>query len=220
MDGNFNIQVISRALFETAKCTLISNQSSEGKKRDLTKEKAFICHHSNHWIGIRKIHGVWYNLNSMNSDGPQIISEFYLSALLDNIWRDGFTIFIVDGTLPLHAPSMFKESCKKTQFYFTQEQIQKANDKRTANNNNNINMKGYDQRDHDKLVEQVRREEEGGETQGENKETLEEKVFIGKGVALGGGTESSAAHWYEGDTDPETLQVIKMSLSDVILELN
>ena len=50
-----------------------------------------------HWIAIRKLYGVWYNLNSTNMipPGPQIISDFYLAAFLDSIKQSGFTIFVV-----------------------------------------------------------------------------------------------------------------------------
>lgn len=29
-------------------------------------EEAYICHSVDHWIAIRKLFGVWYNLNSTN----------------------------------------------------------------------------------------------------------------------------------------------------------
>ena len=31
-----------------------------------------------HWLTIRKVQNVWYNLNSTNMEGPEIISDFYL----------------------------------------------------------------------------------------------------------------------------------------------
>jgi len=42
----------------------------------------FICNSSSHWFPIRKIEDTWYNLNSTNRGGPEIVSDFYLSAFL------------------------------------------------------------------------------------------------------------------------------------------
>ena len=43
-----------------------------------SSETGFICNSSNHWLTIRKVNGKWYNLNSTNKEGPEIISDFYL----------------------------------------------------------------------------------------------------------------------------------------------
>ncbi|RZJ51324.1 MAG: hypothetical protein EOO19_00975 [Chryseobacterium sp.] len=37
-----------------------------------------MCNSSAHWFTIRKINGKWYNLNSTNREGPEMISDFYL----------------------------------------------------------------------------------------------------------------------------------------------
>jgi len=37
---------------------------------DFTKEQAFICNKGNHWFAVRKVHDVWYNLNSTNMTPP------------------------------------------------------------------------------------------------------------------------------------------------------
>lgn len=50
--------------------------------KDLSNETGFICHNAMHWYSIRKVDGVWYNLNSLYKKGPRSISDFYLSALL------------------------------------------------------------------------------------------------------------------------------------------
>ena len=69
----------------------------KSKIKEYADEQAFICHSVDHWLAIRKIHGVWYNLNSTNimPPGPQIISNFYLSAFLDSIKNSGYTIFVI-----------------------------------------------------------------------------------------------------------------------------
>ena len=68
--GNFSIESI---------------KSEHNRNKDLTYFKAFVCHNDNHWFCIRKIGEKWYNLNSTNSLGPQIISDFYLAVFLDSI---------------------------------------------------------------------------------------------------------------------------------------
>lgn len=49
---------------------------------------AFVCHNDNHWFSIRKIHGKWFNLNSTNAFGPQLITDFYLELFLASIKVD------------------------------------------------------------------------------------------------------------------------------------
>jgi len=223
LDGNFNVQVISKALESAAAgCRLVSTMSKSVQGRDITSFEAYICNHSHHWIGLRKVHGVWYNLNSFNSDGPQIISDFYMSVLLDSIRENGYTIFVVEGVLPVFPPENFRESTKKTQFYFKESQIRKANDKRNKEKNNEINLSGYDKRDLNKMLERARRQEQGLEPEtrlGKNVEDqpekpAEKKFFEGKGVSLSS-AGSNNLRWYEGDTDPEILAVVRLSLQDV-----
>jgi len=173
----------------------------------------------------------------MNSDGPQIISDFYLTVLLDSIRQNGYLIFAIVGKpLPLHPKSLFEGQLKKTQFYFTEKQVQKANEKRNKENNNEINLAGYDARDQKKMLDMARRQEMGqfgtgkggysaggmdeedeGHKPAEKKE--EKKFFEGKGVSLGGNSsplkKGSSVGWYDGDTDADTVECIKMSLKDV-----
>ena len=78
-DGNYSIQVISKAISnfrEDIACTPI--HSTSVAKRPYTEEEGFFAHKGNHWIGIRKVNNVWYNLNSTNivPPGPQFISDF------------------------------------------------------------------------------------------------------------------------------------------------
>ena len=98
-DGNFSIQVLKKALVQFGKidCEHIENPNIKASIKDYADEEAFICHSVDHWLAIRKIEGVWYNLNSTNiiPPGPQIISNFYLSVFLDSIINSGYTIFVV-----------------------------------------------------------------------------------------------------------------------------
>lgn len=69
---------MTEALQKYGKFQLISLESHELQKKDMTKETGFICHSSNHWFSIRKVMGQWFNLNSLQ-DAPYKISEFHLS---------------------------------------------------------------------------------------------------------------------------------------------
>ena len=68
------------------------------RKMRIILNKRFICNSEKHWFSIRKINKIWYNLNSTNSY-PEIISDFYLSAFLQNIKENGYTIFLVKGNI-------------------------------------------------------------------------------------------------------------------------
>lgn len=77
-DGNYSIQVLSKALQEKFELTIESVDAKINKNEDLSHEQGFVCNSSAHWFSIRKINNVWYNLNSTNREGPEIISDFYL----------------------------------------------------------------------------------------------------------------------------------------------
>jgi len=46
------------------------------------------------------VNKIWYNLNSTNDLGPEIISDFYISAFLNSVKEVGYSIFVVKGELP------------------------------------------------------------------------------------------------------------------------
>jgi ataxin-3 len=71
-------------------------------KENMDKLEAFIFNSIDHWFVIRKIDNIWFNLNSTNPlPGPQIISEFYLSAFLKGTEDLGYSNFIVNNLPPL-----------------------------------------------------------------------------------------------------------------------
>jgi len=76
-DGNYNIQVISESLKRVGDLKCISIDSADVKNKDLSAETGFICNSSAHWLTIRKINGKWYNLNSTNREGPEMISFLF-----------------------------------------------------------------------------------------------------------------------------------------------
>jgi hypothetical protein len=71
-------------------------------EKDSHKPEAFIFNSSTHWFAIRKIDDIWFNLNSTNSlPGPEIISDFYLSAFIQGTEDIGYTNFLVKNLPPL-----------------------------------------------------------------------------------------------------------------------
>ncbi|CAM6036616.1 unnamed protein product [Sphagnum compactum] len=99
-DGNFSIQVLNRAL-EIWSLQCISLEAPEAEEARLSphKQKAFICNLQAHWFCIRKVGDRWYNFNSLYP-APQHLSNFYLSAYLDTLKTSGWSIFVVQGSLP------------------------------------------------------------------------------------------------------------------------
>ena len=54
-----------------------------------------------HWFSLRKIHGQWWNFNSLYP-APQQLSQFYLLAYLATMREQGYSIFVVHGNLPTY----------------------------------------------------------------------------------------------------------------------
>lgn len=105
-DGNFSIQVLAEALKKTAELIVQSVDAKINQGQDLSNEIGFICNSAAHWFAIRKVDHVWYNLNSTNRRGPEIVSDFYLSAFLQSIKENGYTIFVIRGAYPDHDQSV------------------------------------------------------------------------------------------------------------------
>ncbi|CAF0896397.1 unnamed protein product [Brachionus calyciflorus] len=101
--GFFSIQVIQNAL-KSWNLELIpfksSNDLAKLAREYPTEQKAYICNYQQHWYTIRKIGSYWFNLNSMFKK-PELISDTYLAILLKQLEHDGYSIFIVDGDLPV-----------------------------------------------------------------------------------------------------------------------
>lgn len=99
--GNFSIQVLRSALqrFNGVDLRVWFRGGGGNSSDEPSQQKAFIVNRSQHWLTIRKIHGRWWNLNSVN-ERPEVISDFYLTALLSQLRDDGFQVFIVDGDIP------------------------------------------------------------------------------------------------------------------------
>lgn len=94
-DGFFSIQAISKAL-EAYNLKL----NYFNCNNDPCSEVGFICNYHLHWISVRKIDGIWFNLDSL-ANNPEIISDFMLSAWISGLSQRGFSIFQVTGRFPV-----------------------------------------------------------------------------------------------------------------------
>ncbi len=54
-----------------------------------------------HWFSLRKVNGQWWNFNSL-LPAPEQLSQFYLSAYLATLRDQGYSIFVVHGSLPTY----------------------------------------------------------------------------------------------------------------------
>eukprot|EP00741_Cyanophora_paradoxa_P001938 tig00000523_g1877.t1 len=101
-DGNFSVQVLMEAL-KTLKLSLVPLQGSDPiaatARKDPWNQRAFICNLMEHWFCLRKIGPRWWNLNSLLQT-PQLVTETYLSIYLEQLKREGYSIFVVVGELP------------------------------------------------------------------------------------------------------------------------
>jgi len=100
--GFFSVQVISKALSDW-NLRLVpftaDDQVAACARVDPTCQSAYICNFREHWFTIRRFASQqWFNLNSV-LNGPELISPTYLHMFLSQLQNDGYSIFVVDGTL-------------------------------------------------------------------------------------------------------------------------
>lgn len=101
--GFFSVQVITAAL-RVWNLHLIPYTANEPQaamaRADPTSQTAYVCNFREHWFTIRKFASQqWFNLNSI-LNGPEPISPTYLHLFLSQLQTEGYSIFIVDGSLP------------------------------------------------------------------------------------------------------------------------
>ena len=194
-DGNYGVQVLQKALsIYGANLKLLKKRQaiSYVEGGDNTVE-ALIFNSSTHWYAIRKIDGIWFNLNSTNAlPGPEIISDFYLSAFIQGAEDIGYTNFLITNLPKL--PDLNNDMYKNLQSYqhlVKIEEIIEAKDIRIAQKK-------------EREEEQKKKEEE---------EAKKFKPFTGKGYmvdqphVLDEGLE-------DDDEDDEIKKVMKLSLQE------
>ena len=127
--GNYNVQVLERALkLYGAEIKSLRQKEAIKMLQQNDSYEALIFNSSTHWFSIRKIDGVWFNLNSTNAfPGPEIISDFYLSAFIQGTEDFGYTNFLVTN-LPnlLNINSEQYSHLEKHQFLVDFDDIIKA----------------------------------------------------------------------------------------------
>lgn len=160
-----------------------------------------MCHKGDHWIAIRKVNGVWYNLNSTNivPPGPQYISDFQLDAFLSSIKNSGFHIFSVeqgDSPLPLPSKHLYPENTlRETQMYCDAQVVYKH---WQENKNRPLNFQGADEMELERALKESMKtwENENSQANGDgaegpvgtvlNKKEDDKPKFEGQGFMLGG----------------------------------
>ena len=194
-DGNYGVQVLQKALsIYGANLKLLKKRQaiSYVEGGDNTVE-ALIFNSSTHWYAIRKIDGIWFNLNSTNAlPGPEIISDFYLSAFIQGAEDIGYTNFLITNLpkLPDLNDNIYK-NLQPYQHLVKIEEIIEAKDIRIAQKK-------------EREEEQKKKEEE---------EAKKFKPFTGKGYmvdqphVLDEGLE-------DDDEDDEIKKVMKLSLQE------
>jgi len=83
------------------------------------REAAFICNLREHWFAVRALGGAWWDFNSL-LPAPRPLSQFYLSAFLDSLRGQGYSLFVVRGPLP--GPFPGGEQAGSGGAWFTPEQ--------------------------------------------------------------------------------------------------
>lgn len=93
-DGNYSVQVLSEALKVFGVDVL-----PLGKQAPPPEVTAFICNLQEHWFSLRRLHGHWWDFNSLNS-APRWISDLALGVYLETLRQQGYSIFLIRGELP------------------------------------------------------------------------------------------------------------------------
>ena len=105
--GNFSIQVLRRALSLNGVELVESIRPEHREQMQRPHElEAFVCNLDSHWFSLRKVHGEWWDLNSL-LDQPRWLSPTYLGAYIGQLRMQAYDIFIARSArgLPLPVPA-------------------------------------------------------------------------------------------------------------------
>ncbi|CAD8078020.1 unnamed protein product [Paramecium sonneborni] len=218
-DGNFSIQVLAEALKKLGDIFIESVDSKINQNQDLSQETGFICNSSAHWFSIRKIENVWYNLNSTNKRGPEIISDFYLSAFLLSVKENGYQIFVVKGVYP--PPQLDNVYQNDRQKVLTAQLIKQIHDRRVKKKNYKLNIGGSDEVEMEKALKASKGEKYESTDEEFEEENQEEQpikkdsapIFQGKGIQFE--IQQSIVNYQNFNIDPldaEYRSIILMTL--------
>eukprot|EP00750_Incisomonas_marina_P024005 INCI5076.10.p1 GENE.INCI5076.10~~INCI5076.10.p1 ORF type:complete len:252 (-),score=28.21 INCI5076.10:1850-2605(-) len=127
-DGMFSIQVVIAALeqvglsvqFMRSKAHAIgllqpASRSPESEIEQapcssLSQCHAIICNRKDHWIPLRRIHGQWYNLNSLSKQGPKKMSATRVLDSVEKVFSDAFTVCFVVGSVECFPKLVLEQS--------------------------------------------------------------------------------------------------------------
>ncbi|VDN89770.1 unnamed protein product [Brugia pahangi] len=99
--GFFSLQVIAEALkVFNLELIPLNNPRAATYRDDPTLGRAYICNLNEHWFAVRRLGFQWFTLNSLLPT-PRLISDTYLSLFFAQLINDGYSIFVVEGVLPL-----------------------------------------------------------------------------------------------------------------------
>jgi hypothetical protein len=102
--GNFSIETLSTALSNALSLQLDADPAKVATAlKAPTSFDAYVLNLDHHWFAIRKIHGEFWDLNSLHK-APERISEFMLSAFLAQMQAQGYSIFVVSPSSALPPP--------------------------------------------------------------------------------------------------------------------
>jgi len=197
-DGNYNVQVLQKALnmFNADLKLLKKRQAISYVEGGNNNVEALIFNSSSHWFSIRKINGIWFNLNSTNElPGPEIISDFYLSAFIQGAEDIGYTNFLVTN-LP-NLPELSSDVYQNLQPY-----------QRLVSIEDIIEAKDI------KAIKKKEREEE--QKKKEEEEAKKFKPFTGLGYTVDSGhILDQDLNNYE-DEDDDIKRAMKLSLQEFV----
>ena len=97
---------------------------------------------------------IWFNLNSTNSWGPQLISDFYFNAFIDSIQENGYSVFVVRGKFQTYNPQIFIDNLNFNQRFVAISDVQKKHNEDVKNQNYKLNIDGIDQKEMDDVIKE------------------------------------------------------------------
>jgi len=108
--GNYSIEVLSTCLQNLGfECVNIQNEHCASIRADMAAQQGFICNLHSHWFGLRRINGLWFNLNSLQAEndgwGPTYLSDFAFLALIDSLRSKRYSIFVVTSNTGSWPPA-------------------------------------------------------------------------------------------------------------------
>lgn len=222
--GYFSVQVILNALaIWNLELLPYLSQAAASIRSNPTSPVAYICNLQSHWFTLRKFGGKrWYNLNSLYKR-PTFVSDTYLALLLQQLMKEGYSVFVVQGEVPRSEADELAEVLDSVP---PQEFIVPAEEIRVDNRRGNT-KKGYvedDGGDDDAALQAALKASLNEEVEEDNvlKQVMEAswKEFASSNsysARAGAGNSSSsgsatAANTADHDAEEELQKAIAMSL--------